>query len=62
MFKSIKNGLRIVVFGALFVALALGAWLVSEKKVTADSPSPPPPPSDGGGDGGDGGGGGDGDS
>ncbi len=51
MFKSIKNGLRITVLAVLFLILALGTWLVSDKKATADHPGDPQ------GDGGDGGGG-----
>ncbi|HEY4523972.1 MAG TPA: hypothetical protein VJK04_03830 [Candidatus Paceibacterota bacterium] len=62
MFKGIKNVVRVVIFGALILALALGARLIGGKKALADAPSSSSSSSSSssgdGGDGGDGGSGG----
>ena len=58
MFKGIKNVVRVVIFGALILALALGARLIGGKKALADAPSSSSSSSSSSGDGGDGGDGG----
>ena len=62
MFKGIKNVVRVVIFGALILALALGARLIGGKKALADAPSSSSSSSSSSGDGGDGGDGGSGGS